>query len=483
MSKAHFEPLSFTDYGLLATERPYLPMHIAGLAVFRAGHLRTSNGGIDFDSLRRCIAGVLHEVPRYRQKLMWPVQADHSAHNETWLEMLQAEPPVWVDDEQFDLDYHLHHASVARPGDSEQLDTLVGEIMSHSLDRSKPLWEIWIIEGLRANQFAILYKIHHCLADGIASVELAQHLLTTDDSARARRPKAYHPRQAPSPKQLRRAIQEQKVKASMAAAQETMHSLLHPLDAIDRIKDTVQSTGELFNAKMLAELSETPINGTPGYHRLIARQEMPLKEIKKIKNAWNTTINNVVLVIVTGALRNYLRRHKCDPGETPFRVGMPVNLRAEGVSDGTDPHNEISIVMLDLPIAESRPLRQLKIIESQTQELDKASQSKAVKIVSAVMQFVPGLLSAAVDSASGPINSYVTNIPGPQQPLYTCGAQMVSCYPFAPLIGKIGLCIGVLSYNGKLCWGINADSALVPDADRLADLIAENFERVKKAAS
>ncbi len=482
MTKPYFDSLSLTDYGFLALERPNLPMHIGGLALFKSGALRKHNSGVDFDLLRQFVAGILHEIPRYRQKLMWPNGTDHSVHNETWLEQLQSEPPVWVDDERFNLDFHVRHASLPRPGSDAQLNTLVGDIMSRPLDRSRPLWEMWVIEGLAKNHFAILYKIHHCIADGIASVELAQHLLSANPKAKPRRPKRFIPRPAPTTAQLRRTVQKQRVKHSLDAVREALHAVGHPMDTLAQLRDSLESTSELLGAKLQAQQSLTPVNGTPCLHRRVARCEISLNDIKAIKNAWHTTINNVVLVIVTGAIRRLLKQKKCQLENTVFRIGMPVNIRVNNQNDDGTPHNEISIIMLDLPVQEQRPSKQLELIVKQTAMLNKKSQSKAVQTMSAVMEFVPGLATGAMQSVAGPINSYVTNVPGPQQPLFTCGAKMLRCYPFAPLIGQIGFCIGVMSYDGQLCVGINADYELLANADQLAELLIDSFERTYRAA-
>ncbi len=483
MRQFHFEPLSLTDYGFLAIERANLPMHVAGLAIFRSGKLRTHKGGIDFGTLRKCFASVMHHVPRYRQKLLWPVGTDHSVHLETWLERFQTEPPVWVDDPDFELDYHLRHASVPRPGLEHQLHTLVAEIMSHTLDRDRPLWETWVIEGLSENRFAILFKIHHCMADGIASVELAQHLLSFDQQSQPKRPPIYHPRAAPRPNDLRRAIRQQKLDWSIDAAKESVRLFLNPLHALNELKTSTTSMAELFADKMKHQRSDTPLNGKVGSHRRVACLEVSLEDVKRIKCHHNTTINNVVLLVATQAIRRFLQHKKFDLRSGSFRIGMPVNLRAEHADDKPQPHNEISIVMLELPVSESRLTKQLESISKQTRHLNKKAQSSGIKLLSSLIQFMPGMLSSTMESAAGPINSYVTNVPGPQQAMYICGARMLSCYPLAPLIGEVGMCIGVLSYDGKLCWAIQADRDIVPDVDLLAAYLQKSFKKIASRAT
>lgn len=483
MSDFHFESLSLTDYGFLAIERPNLPMHVAGLAIFNSGPLRKFKNGVDYEKLKQSIAGVIHHVPRYRQKLLWPEGIDHSVHLESWLEKLQAEPPVWVDDPDFELDYHMRHASVPRPGHAYQLHTLVAEIMSHTLDRDRPLWETWIIEGLSGNRFAILYKIHHCMADGIAGVELAHHLLSFDKQSKPKRALPYHPRPAPKKSELRHALRRQKLDSSIEAAQASARLAFTPMQLLDEIRSSTSSMGELFADKLSLEQSDTPLNGNIGAHRRIAFMEISLDEIKTIKRHWDTTINNVVLVIVTGAIRRYLQRKKFDVNTGVFRIGMPINLREASADGVRELHNEISIVMLELPISESRAEKQLQKIIEQTDHLNRKAQSSGIKLMSSLMQFMPGLLSNTMESAAGPINSYVTNVPGPQQAMYAAGAKMLSCYPLAPLIGQIGMCIGVLSYNGRLCWAIQSDRDIVPDTDLLISYLQDNFDKVYQRAS
>jgi WS/DGAT/MGAT family acyltransferase len=224
--------------------------------------------------------------------------------------------------------------------------------------------------------------------------------------------------------------------------------------------------------------SDTPLNGELSLHRNVEWMETSLKDIKAIKNAWHCSINDVLLVIVTGAMRQYLGHRGVDIDNTPFRVGMPISIRSAG-DDSTG--NQISFKLLELPIAHGDTQTQLQLIREQTLHVDKGSQSLVVKSLMALVEYVPGIMPMLARGFAGPGNCYLTNIPGPGFPLYQLGAELDSIIPVAPLNGNMGLCIGAMSYNGKICWGLIGDPDLIPDIDVLVKMIADCRAAIRKA--
>ena len=464
-----YETLSMLDYGMLAVEDPSHPMHTGALTIFDSGKMATEGGGIDFDALRDAFEGVLHHVPRYRQKLMWqdPLQALVTLRAPGWMERLAAQPPVWVDDPDFDIDYHVRHISVPRPGAEDQLKEIASRLLEAPLDRSKPLWEAWIIEGLEDGNFAVLIKVHHCMVDGMSGVGLAEHLLSLEPDQAAETPQPYRPRPAPTAADLHREDVTNKLTSGISAVGSLGERLLHPVSWWETAEHTLRSFADVLSTNT-GTMSDTPLNGELGPHRQIEWSYTPLADVKAIKNALGCTINDALLLVVTGALRDYLRLHDVDLEETPFRIGMPVDLRAEG--DDTA-GNQITLVLVELPLTETRLDRQLDAIRAQTGKLDKGNQTFVINTIMSVVEYVPAVMPLIAKNFAGPGNCYLTNIRGPDVPLYQLGCEMVSCFPIAPLNGTMGLCIGAMSYQDQVCWGFACDPDLVPDVTRLRELL------------
>ncbi len=480
-SEYFYETLSMMDYAMLVVEDPSHPMHTGALTIFESGKLKTEGGGIDFDAMRAAFEGVLHHVPRYRQKLLWqdPQLAIFNLKTPAWLERLSEQPPVWVDDPDFDIGYHLRHLSVPRPGTEDQLKDVVSRLIESPLDRTKPLWEAWVIEGLEDGDFAVVIKVHHCMVDGMSGVGLAEYLLSPDPEQGPEKPEPFRPRPAPTLADLRKEDLAQKLRSAMGAVGSLGDSLLRPGSWRGNAERTLRSFKDVLSTNTGA-MSETPLNGEIGPHRQVEWCYTPLVDVKAIKNAMGCTINDALLLVVTDAIREYLQLHEVNLEETPFRIGMPVDIRAEGDdSEG----NQITLVLVELPLGESRLDEQLEMISAQTGNLDKGNQTFVVNAVMSVVEYVPAAMQLIAKSFAGPGNCYLTNIRGPEFPLYQVGSEMVSCFPIAPLMGEMGLCIGAMSYGDQVCWGFTCDPELVPDLTRLRELLEESVTKILEAAA
>jgi WS/DGAT/MGAT family acyltransferase len=434
---AEYDRLTAQDMSFLLAETPTSYMHVAATQVFERGELGTEDGGLDFESIKKATASVLHRIPRYRQKLQWsPV----------------FERPVWVDDRDFNLDYHMRHTALPRPGSLAQLKRLSARVMAQQLERQRPLWEMWIIEGLEGGRFAVISKIHHCMIDGASGVDLAQILLSlTPEQTIAEAPR-YVPRPAPSGLEL--------------ARDEALRRALMPLKAFRGLRAFRQET---------SPASDTPINGDIGPHRRFDWLTLPLADVKAVRKAAGCSVNDVVLTTVAGALREYLSDRGADPRQLDFRISAPVSLRRDDERGTLG--NRVSSWIVQLPLDEPTPKARLARIHEATRELKESRQAMGVEMMMEVAEWTPPvLLSLGAQAVSGPINSIVTNVPGPQFPLYLLGARLLAMYPMVPLLPGMGLGIALFSYDGHLCWGFNADFDLVPDLERIPGLVEHAFK-------
>jgi WS/DGAT/MGAT family acyltransferase len=466
MSRYTYERLSAQDNSFLLMEHPNVHMHVAATQIYESGPLQTAEGGIDFAAFRRSIESVLHLIPRYRQVLKWIPFENH---------------PVWVDDHNFDLDYHVRHTSLPRPGTDDQLKRLAARIMAQQLDRSKPLWEFWVVEGLRGDRFAVVSKIHHCMIDGASGVDLAQIMMSFERERKLPEPVSYIPRPAPTDMEL--------------VVDQLVHRLTLPVQAVRGLRALNREAEDfrhevLTRLKALSELagyairtaSDSPLNGPVGMHRRVDWTSFNLDEVKSIRRAFACTVNDVVLATVAGAVRSYMIRRRVNPDTLEFRVSAPVSVRREEERGSLG--NKVSSWILPLPIEKKKPIQRLEELKRRTQELKRSKQALGVEMLMAAAEWAPAtLLSLGSQATSGPINMIVTNVPGPKVPLFTLGAQLLEMYPMVPLLQKTGLGIALFSYNGKIFWGFNADPELVPDLKDFVGDIHDAFIELKRAAS
>ncbi len=411
---------------------------------------------------------MLHWIPRYRQKLAWtPLEG--------W--------PVWVDDRHFDIGYHLRHLSLARPGTLAQLRELASRILARPLDRSRPLWEIWVIEGLEGgDQFALLNKVHHCMIDGAAGANISQILMSPSPNAAIDPPMAYMPRPEPTGTDLLLDALRDRVRRPVAALQALSEIVSTPervSGALGEALRRARSLGDLLG--YIAPASATPINGELSPHRRLDWLTMPLADLLELRAVLECTVNDLALAVVAGALRRYLFRRRVDVASLEFRVATPVSTRTQ--ADEQRHGNHVSTWILSLPLAEPDPLAQLALVCERTAELKRTNAALGADTVMKLAEWLPTpLVERGTALANGPINSVVTNIPGPQFPLYVVGSRLLGMYPVVPLLPGVGLGIALFSYDGKLCWGFNADYELVPDLHAFHDDVCAAFEQLRAAA-
>jgi diacylglycerol O-acyltransferase len=468
MATTFHERLSIQDRSFLVFEDPSAHMHLGGVAILEAAPLLTSQGGIDVERIRAHIAAHLHLAPRYRQRLAW-------ASLVQW--------PVWVDDDHFNLAYHVRHTAVPRPGGEDQLKALAARILSQQLDWGKPLWELWIIEGLEDGRFAILVKTHHAVADGISAFDLFATLLSPVPDPAVGEPAPWRPRPAPGPWALLRDELAQQVAAPLRLAGALASGLREPRRLGAAAADGLRGVWELLSAG-LPPPPATPLNRPIGPHRRFDWLRLDLAEVKAVKDRLGGTVNDVVLATVAGAVGRFLaERRGADVRGLPYRVVVPVSLRGEDERGRIT--NRVSAWLMTLPVGERDPRGRLERVRAATEDLRASRQPLGPEVLARAAELaLPGVFTLGVRLAARlhPYNLIVSNVPGPQVPLYFLGARLLGGYPQVPLFEHQGLGIAIFSYCGGVYWGFNADWELVPDLGHLVAAVEAAFAELVAAA-
>ena len=467
MAQWHYDRLSSQDNSFLLWERGNVRMHVASVNIFDIGPLKAAAGGIDIDLVKRATESFLHRVPRYRQRLHSIPVFNHA---------------VWVDDPHFDLDYHIRHTALPKPGSLAQLKKLVARVMAQPLDRKRPLWETWIVEGLEGGeQFAMITKIHHCMIDGSSGVDLANiQFSTSAEAPELELPEPFRPR--PSPRRLELFLNESRrqVTIPFAIARDFRRFIEDTENLRKDLSTRFNALTHLFGMGMRAD--ETPLNGRVGPHRQFEWISCRLDDLKSIRKGFGCSINDIVLTVVTSAVREYLLAKGVDVEGIDFKVSTPVSVRKE--KERGELGNNVSSWIIPLPISEPDPKRQIELIHEMTEELKETNQAIGIQMMLQIQEWTPStLLSLGAQSMSGPINTIVTNVPGPQVPLYFHGARLRAIYPAVPLMEGMGLGIALTSYAGTMGIGFNADPDIVPDLERFVFRFKQALENVAAAAN
>ncbi len=471
MAYTYFERLSAMDAAFLAVEDECIQMHIGGVSIFESGPLAVGEDGIDIDRIRHLVAARLDKTPRFRQKLAYsPV----------------SRAPVWIDDGAFHLDYHVRHTSLPHPGGMLQLERLASRVMSQGLDHRRPLWEFWFVEGLEGGRFAMISKIHHCMADGVSGVDLATAIVGPNPDFRPGAAHGWIPRPAPGVRELL----EGDLRHRTSAFWELLRSggggsagarprASRPEQSIwQRLRDAGAAL-----ASTVETVPSTPLNVDVGPNRRFAWSRVDLERLGEIREAGGAKLNDVVLAIVSGTVRAFLERRGCSPNGIDFRATVPVNVRTPDEEGKLG--NRVSQMYVHLPIDEEDPMERLRIVSERMTELKASGQIEGNRLVSSLLEVVPPRLARSVErmgTRRSVGNMVVTNVPGGPTTGYMIGAKLLESYPLVPLMPNQALNIAVLTYDGFLHWGFNADYDAIPDVDDFAALLAEETERLHKEA-
>jgi WS/DGAT/MGAT family acyltransferase len=457
------------DAMFLEIEDANVAMHMGSVSLFEAGPVLAEGGGLDVDRIFAAAEAQLHRTPRLRHKLATIPVFDR---------------PVWIDDPNFKLQYHIRHAAVPHPGDERQLKRLVARILSQHLDRNKPLWETWIIEGVEGDRFAVVTKLHHCITDGVGSVG-ASMLVGTRPDYEPGEPRPWNPQRPPPDARL---VADEAIRRA-AAPLSLLDAAREARERRDRegssLRDSIESAARgAWRAAQagLRPVTETPLNVEIGPHRRFDWTRLPLAEAKRIGRAAGGTVNDVVLALVAGAVRGFLESRALDPAGVDFRVAVPVNVRT-AAEDGAL-GNRVSTLVTPLPLGEADAWRRLEQVVATTRELKGSGESQAVDLVGRLADWLPlGLIARVTEVSNRAVNMIVTNVPGPQFPVYMLGARMVESYPLVPLMATEALNVALFSYDGTLFWGFNADWDAIPDLHDVVESVPEGFEALGKAVA
>ncbi len=451
MAQRHLDRLTPVDASFLHQEGPTSHMLVGGLTIVE-GPPPSMN---DFlEQIRRR----LHLVPRYRHKLA------HTA--------LDSGRPVWVDDPSFNLEYHIRHAALPTPGGWEQLQGLTAWIFSQQLDRSKPLWEMWLIEGLEDDRFALITKTHHSLIDGIAGVDLATVLfdLSPDPPQIPYSGRPWQPHPEPGTAHLLAAGLVGAVRAGMTLVEGALDALSHPERALSHAREAAEGVGEIVWAG-LNPAPETPLNVPIGPHRRFVGITSQLEDFKPDKNAFGGTVNDVILAVVAGALRSFLISRGRHTAGVEMRALVPVSVRTEGEQGG----NRIVVMRGPLPIYISDPVNRLRFVSGAMDGLKESKQALGAEVIAGAQNFAPPTILAQasrLNFSTRLFNLIVTNVPGPQFPLYVLGREMLHAIPVAFLPENHALAIAIMSYNGQMNFGLLGDFDALPDIESIGENIA-----------
>jgi diacylglycerol O-acyltransferase len=467
MSDTYFEPLGGLDTWFLYGERHEAPLHIGAVYIFE-GTPRVK-GGRGALGLARTIEERLHLVPRYRQKLMWtPILGN----------------AVWVDDADFDLSYHIRRAALPSPGDDDALREYVARIFARPLDLNKPPWEMTIVEGLSGGRVAVVNKVHHAMVDGISTVDLAALLLDVEPAQpKARRPRKWRPRPAPSPRELLLRAADR-----LSPVDAVKELLRRPQDLLERVMHSPWSGGLQLALSWLRPGTPLFFNRPIGPHRRVHAVKVPLRSLKQVKSTFGGTVNDVILAVIGEAVSRWLdERGESVPDS--LRVFAPVSVR-----DDTQRYklgNLVSGMVVEVPLAPMSPRDRVNLVTAATGDLKRSRQAVAAESLTHLANWAPATIQALAGrlissqmlwSGQSMVNLVATNIPGAQIPFYTGGAEMLEVWPLVSIYHSLGMNLAVVSYNGGVYFGILADRDLVPDLADFARHLEQSCTDYERAA-
>jgi len=442
-------------------------MHVGAVSVLEGTPFFDADGRLRIAEVRDLVMSRLPLMPRFRRRLM-PVPYEQGR-------------PIWVDDDRFDITYHVRHTALPRPGSWEQLVALTTRVQEGLLDRERPLWEIWLVEGLEGGNVALLQKTHHALIDGVSGVDVATLLLDMSPAFTQPVVPAWDPEPAPSASQLLIDTLRERITQPAEMARLVRSMLRGPRRAFERAQEFVQSMSTMVTRDAIAP--RTSINVHTGRHRRLAVVRVPLAEVKEIRRGLGGTVNDVVLAGVSGGLRRLFVHRGDDTEDLHLRVLCPVSVRSEDQRGSLG--NKVSAMFVNLPVDNRPAVERLAAISVQTADLKERRQAVGAEMLLGMTEYVaPTLMSLAarVVHRQPFFNLIVTNVPGPQQPLYLMGARLLEAFPIVPLTRNLSVVVGILSYDGTLHFGLWGDRDACADIEVLASGIDDAFTELLKIA-
>ncbi len=454
--------LTSVDASFLANESATSHMHIGGVTIFEGPPP-------SYDDLLDHISSRLHLVPRYRQKLATPP--------------VETGRPFWVDDPQFNLGYHVRHSALPAPGGEDQLRQMAARVFSQQLDRTKPLWELWLVEGLRKKRFALITKTHHALIDGIAGVDIATVLFDVKPVPEPTGPRReWIPRPEPSAASLAARGAEGAVKAPLRLVRRAARVAGSPSATLGSVQQAAEGLGEVA-WEFANPAPEVPLNVPIGPHRRYVWVRGDLADLKRIKAALGGTVNDVVLTAVAGAMRRWLRARGMRTEGLELRALVPVSIRAK--DEHGELGNQIAAVRGPLPVYVEDPVARLRTVCEAMDGIKASKKALGAEMITKLNDFAPPTLLAQasrINFSTRLFNMIVTNVPGPQFPLYVLGRELLDIFPVAFLPENHALAIAIMSYNGKVDFGLLGDYDSMEDVTFVAEGIEAEIRQLLEAA-
>ncbi len=455
--------MSPQDASFLHVENENNHMHIASVALFEGPPP-------SYESVVEMVASKLHLVPRYRQVVRFVP--------------FELARPLWVDDPHFNIDYHVRHTSLPRPGGTQQLKNLVGRIMAQQLDRAKPLWESWVVEGLADDRWAYISKTHHCMVDGVSGTDLLSVVLDREPHPLREKPELWGPEMPPSDGVLVRGALTDLARSPREQFRALRSAVRRPGRIASRLLEIGQGLGT-FGAMTRPSGSESSLNGPIGPHRRWTWAETTLERIKPARKRFGGTVNDVVLSLITKGFRELLLSRGESVDGRVVRTLVPVSVRGEDERGAYN--NRVSAMFAELPIGVADPIERLDLIQAQMGDLKERKQAVAAEALTQLSGYAPPMLLALgarvfarMDVRT--LQTVTTNVPGPPFPLYAAGRRMTRVYPYVPLAGSVRIGIAIFSYLGQLSFGVTGDYDSAPDIEVLASGIEEGVAELAARA-
>ncbi|MGI8757265.1 MAG: WS/DGAT/MGAT family O-acyltransferase [Acidimicrobiales bacterium] len=460
--------MSPLDASFIHIEDDVSHMHIGSVGIFEGPSPA-------YEDILDMVAGKLPLIPRYRQ-VVRTVPLDLGR-------------PVWVDDPHFRVEYHIRHTALPDPGGEPELRRLVGRVMSQQLDRSKPLWEVWMVEGLEDDRWAMVSKTHHCMVDGVSGTDLLSVIMDASPKQTPAVPDDWNPEPAPSGSRLAIEAVVDMARSPYEQLRAVRASTRVPRQALASLGEMAQGIRSMSN--LVTQTPPSILNGPLSPHRRYNWTSTTVDDIKTVRKGIGGTFNDIVLATITRGFRELL----LSAGEDVDRVVrtlVPVSVRSrddagKAVGDGTMA-NKVSAMFAELPVGVEDPVERLSLISAQMDGLKESKQAVAGEALTSLAGFAPPVLLAmgtrlASRAAQRSINTVTTNVPGPQVPLFAAGCRMLSSYPYVPLASQIRVGVAIFSYNGEVTYGMTGDYDAAPDLDALADGINDGMDELVKIAS
>ncbi len=454
--------LSSVDVSFLTNESASSHMHVGGILIFEGPPP-------SYDDVVDHISGRLHLVPRFRQKLAHPP--------------VQTGRPFWVDDPNFNLTYHVRHSALPAPGSEEQLRKMAARVFSQQLDRTKPLWELWLVQGLTRKRFALITKTHHALVDGVSGVDIATVLFDTKPVPEPAEPDHdWVPDPEPSRASLAAKGVEGLLSTPLRLARRLEHGVQHPQATLRQLVEAAEGVGEIGWA-FANPAPKVPLNVDIGSHRRFVWVRSDLAHMKRVKDALGGTVNDVVLAVVTGGVRDWLHGRGIRTEGLELRAQVPVSIRAE--DERGQLGNRLAAMRAPLPVYISDPVRRLHAVTRAMQGLKQSNQALGAEVITRFNDFAPPTLlaqAARINFSTRLFNLVVTNVPGPQIPLYVLGRELEDIFPVGFLPPHQALFVAIMSYNGGMNFGLLADYDSMDDLEVITEGIERSIAELVDAA-